>query len=483
MVSRMEGVEQEVQRHGTMLLISSFGITFIGFLATVFYAHWVGPSTLGQYYLFLSYFAILSLFTDFGIGYATTHRICEGKEPDRYFTTSLFLRLGLYVIITIILLIFNNQFGNLNEAGLLWILIFVLGISTFTSSISLAIGASNRLGIAASVSLINNIVRITFQVIAVFLGFHVYGLIGGLVAGLLVELIIDLRYVDYYLKKFEWKHVKSIFSFSSWAFLMTTGTVLFDNANLIIIAYFMPVSDVGIFGVCWTFSFFALFISTALCNTLFVKVSRWNAAGERNAITVSLSRATTYAIIFALPIFAGGFLLGQRLLYYFYGASFAVGATALVIIITMRVFQSLFQLYSNYLMATDHAKQAFVGMGIGIIVNIFVALVLVPIIGLSGAAIASLVNVICSFIIGRHFLQNIIPIVIEKESWLHIIIATTIMTISLLIIDQIPMSQSAIRTAVLVLIGGGIYFFSLLNLDKRIREDAFRTLKIQWIPK
>ena len=483
MVSRMEGVEQEVQRHGTMLLISSFGITFIGFLATVFYAHWVGPSTLGQYYLFLSYFAILSLFTDFGIGYATTHRICEGKEPDRYFTTSLFLRLGLYVIITIILLIFNNQFGNLNEAGLLWILIFVLGISTFTSSISLAIGASNRLGIAASVSLINNIVRITFQVIAVFLGFHVYGLIGGLVAGLLVELIIDLRYVDYHLKKFEWKHVKSIFSFSSWAFLMTTGTVLFDNANLIIIAYFMPVSDVGIFGVCWTFSFFALFISTALCNTLFVKVSRWNAAGERNTITVSLSRATTYAIVFALPIFAGGLLLGQRLLYYLYGASFAVGATALVIIITMRVFQSLFQLYSNYLMATDHAKQAFVGMGIGIIVNIFVALVLVPIIGLSGAAIASLVNVICSVIIGRHFLQDIIPIVIEKESWLHIIIATTIMTISLLIIDQIPMNQSAIRTAVLVLIGGGIYFFSLLNLDKRIREDAFRTLKIQWIPK
>ena len=46
----MEDIEQEVQRHGTMLLGSSLGITFIGFLATVFYAHWVGPGTLGQYY-------------------------------------------------------------------------------------------------------------------------------------------------------------------------------------------------------------------------------------------------------------------------------------------------------------------------------------------------------------------------------------------------------------------------------------------------
>jgi O-antigen/teichoic acid export membrane protein len=337
------------------------------------------------------------------------------------------------------------------------------------------------LGLAASTTLINNIVRIIIQVIAVFFGFKVYGLVGGLIAGILLEMLIQLKFVDYHLKKFEWPHVRSIFSFSGWVFLTSTGTVLFDSANLIIIAYFMPVSDVGIFGICWTFSFLALFVSTALCNTLYVKVSRWNAAGDRDTISSSLTRATTYSLIFALPILAGGIILGERLLYYLYGASFAVGATALVIIIAVRIFQSIYQLYSNYLMATDHVQMAFYGVGTGITINIVLSILLVPILGITGAALASLANVMISTIIGRHFLRQIVPVIIERSPIIHIITATAIMTTALLIINLLPSNQSLILTGTLVLVGAVIYFIVLLKLDAPLREDAVRILKIKWI--
>jgi O-antigen/teichoic acid export membrane protein len=345
----------------------------------------------------------------------------------------------------------------------------------------MAISASNRLGLAASTTLINNIVRIIFQVMAVFLGFQVYGLVGGLIAGILLELIIQLKFIDYHLERFGWSHIRSIFSFSGWVFLTTAGTVLFDYANLIIIGYFLPVSDVGIFGVCWTFSFLALFVSTALCNTLYVKVSRWNIAGERDTISTSLSRATTYALIFALPILAGGIILGERLLYYLYGASFAVGATALVIIIAERVFQSIYQLYSNYLMATDHVRMAFYGVGAGITINIALSILLVPIIGITGAALASLANMLISTIICRHFLRQGIQIIVERPPITHIITATALMTIVLLIINLFPNSQSLFITVTMVLVGAVIYFAVLLKLDTSIREDVFRLLKITWI--
>jgi peptidoglycan biosynthesis protein MviN/MurJ (putative lipid II flippase) len=74
----------------------------------------------------------------------------------------------------------------------------------------MAIGASNRLGLAASTTLINNITRIGIQVFTVFLGFEVYGLIGGLIAGIIAQLIIDFHYIDYHLKRFEWAHIKGI---------------------------------------------------------------------------------------------------------------------------------------------------------------------------------------------------------------------------------------------------------------------------------
>ena len=291
----MPELELEVQRHSTMYLVSSTGITLVGFLATIFYAHWVGADILGQYFLFLSYFAIAGLFTDLGIGYAAIYRICEGKDQDAYYTTCLVFRLLLWLIVAVVLLVFSNHLGTLDQAGLLWVLIAVLGISTLASCLGTAIGASNRLGLAASVSLIQNISQIVIQVIAVFLGFQGVRPDWRPCRGVVTEIVIFVKYVDYHLTQFHWSHVKRIFSFSSWAFLSTTCTTLFDNANLLIIAYFLTISDVGIFGICWTFSVFALFISTALCNTLFVKVSRWKAAGDVNAITIALSRATSYA--------------------------------------------------------------------------------------------------------------------------------------------------------------------------------------------
>lgn len=478
----MYEVEREVQRHGVMYLVSSAGITLLGFLATLFYAHWVGAEVLGQYFLFLSYLTLLSLFSDLGIGYATTYRICEGKNPDRYFSAGIVLRLGLLVLVSLVMVIFGTYvIGDHGSGTLFWILLALFAFSTISASISTSIGASNRLGLAASVSFINNMVRIIVQVVGIFLGFNVYGLIGGLVVGLIIELVINVRYVDYHLTWFSRSEVKKIFSFSSWAFLSTVCTTLFDNANLLIISYFLTVVDVGIFGVCWTFSFFALFISTALCNTLFVKVSRWKAAGDWNAITISLSRATSYALIFAIPMLIGGAILGNRLLYYLYGASFAVGASALVIIIGARVVQSIFQIYSNFLMATDNVKYQFFGLFAGILVNLVLACILVPLIGLPGAAIASVLNAVVSTIVCRQYLRRIIPIHIDWKIFRDILAGTGSMTVVLLLLDQVPLQQSALTTGGMVAIGAAVYLAILFAVNSQLREDFFKILRIRWI--
>lgn len=477
----MSDKETEVQRHGTMYLFSSAGITLIGFLATIFYAHWVGPDVLGLYFLFLSYFAIICFFSELGIGSAATQRICSGVDQNEFFTVHLTIRMILYAIVCTVIIIFRNYFADLTSSGLLFVLLAVFGISTLDSCVGLAIGASNRLGLAASVSLLNNITRICVQIIAVFLGYQVYGLIGGLVVGLLVEIAIQFRFIDYHLKRFNWSHVKGIWSFSSWAFLSTFSLILFDNTNPLIIAIFMPISDVGIFGVCWTFSIFALFVSTALCNTLFVKVSRWRSVGDWDAIAIALSRATTYALILAIPMLIGGAILGERLLYYLYGSSFAAGAIALVIIIGARVVQSVMQLYSNFLMATDHVKHQFFGLFAGIIVNIILAIFLIPLWGLSGAAIASLANVIISTIICRYYLGKIIPIYIDMKTLKDILFSVGIMT-AVIMPASVFVKTSLLTTIVIVGVGAIVYLTTLFLRNAQIRKDILKTLKIQWIP-
>lgn len=477
----MPEVEHEVQRHSTMYLASSGGITLFGFLATIFYAHWVGADVLGQYMVFLSVLSILSLLCDFGTGYAASFRICQGKDTHQYFSAMLVIRLTLLALVSVALFFMGNAFIRIDDPTLIPVLIFVLGLSTITSAASVSLGASNRLGLAATVAFIDNGVRIFVQIILVFIGFAIYGLIGGVVAGLAAEIVIDLKYLDYHWTRFRREHVEQLFTFSGWAFLGTVCTTLFDNASILIISYFLSVADAGIYGVCWTFSVFTLFVSTALCNTLFVKVSRWNAAGDWNAITQSLSRATSYSLILAIPMLAGGVLLGKPLLYYLYGSTFTIGATALVIIIGARIIQSIFQLYSNFLMATNHVKQQFIGLLTGILVNICLACILIPIIGLPGAAVAALANVLISMIIARHFLKMTIPIHIDGRIIWDILIATGVMTLILVTAEYLIGEMTRETTGILVCLGAGIYCFVLLGLNKDLRADIFRLTKIRWI--
>ena len=56
-------------------------------------------------------------------------------------------------------------------------------------------------------------------------------------------------------------------------------------------------------------------------------------------------------------------------------------------------------------------------------------------------------------------------------------------TMSLLILGWLSLNQSTFQTILMVLTGAAIYFLVLLKLNKQIRDDAFRTLKITWIPK
>ncbi|MDD1661580.1 MAG: polysaccharide biosynthesis C-terminal domain-containing protein [Methanomicrobiales archaeon] len=473
-------VEMEVHRHGLMMLASSTVITFIGFFVTMFYAHWLGAEILGYYFLFLSVYNILGLFSDLGIHYASLKRISEGTEQDAYFTLSLLLRMALFILVSLLIIIFRDRFVDLNSAGLFWILIVTFGIGTFASCLGAAIAGANRLGVAASMSILDNVTRIGVQFAGVLLGFAVFGLAGGVIAGLLVEIAIALKYLDFRPVQVRLEHLRSLLHYSFWASLASYGVAVMDNVNVILIGYFMTTADVGIFGICWAFSFFGLFVSTALSNTLWVKVSRWSSSGERETIALALSRACSYALLFAIPILVGGVLLGEDLLYYLYSASFAAGFLPLAILLLARTLQSVYQIFYTFLMAMDAARDAWVVVAVGSVVNLFLATILIPTVGLAGAAGGTLVTACICLALAYRTLRLHTPVSLEVRTIMLFIGAAIIMGAVLVAGKALVPIHTFWRPVLLVMLGAGVYFGILLLKDSRLRDDARRTFTIRW---
>jgi len=477
----MGTVETEVHRHSLLMLGSSAGMTFIGVLATMFYAHWLGAEVLGAYFLFLSTYNLLALLSDLGFNAAALKRISEGVRPDAFFTLSLVIRFVLlFGVVSLLMVAFRYRFVDLNNAGLFWPLIVVFGIGTLSSCLSTAIGGANRLGLSASMSILDNVTRIAVQFALVLLGFRVFGLVGGVAAGLLVEIVIALRYIDFRIVRVRLEQLRSMVNYSVWAFLAASGVAVMDNANVILIGYFMESSDVGIFGICWTFSFFALFVSTALSNTLWVKVSRWGATGDRDAIALSLSRSCSYALLFAIPILAGGVILGRDLLYYLYSASFAAGFGVLVILLLARTMQSISQLFYTFLMALDAARDGFTVVLAGSATNLVLSLALIPVLGLPGAAAGSLAAVVVCLVLAAGRLRRLTPVRLDLRALMRFLGSAAVMSVVVLAGQAAVPIHSFVKPLLLVVVGAGVYFGILLAADPGLRGDARRTLHIRW---
>jgi len=96
-ISRLMNIGS-IQRQSVIFVASTIGLTLVGFLSTIYFAHALGPAPLGAYFLFLAYFGILNLIGDGGFGGAAVKRISEGREPDEFFSAFVFIRVALLAV-------------------------------------------------------------------------------------------------------------------------------------------------------------------------------------------------------------------------------------------------------------------------------------------------------------------------------------------------------------------------------------------------
>jgi O-antigen/teichoic acid export membrane protein len=163
--------------------------------------------------------------------------------------------------------------------------------------------------------------------------------------------------------------------------------------------------------------------------------------------------------------------LGDRLLYFFYGADFARGYHALIILLGVQVVNVFQYFFTMYLDALDHPKESFKVTAVGIVANIGLNIVLIPVIGINGAAIATLVTMTLNALLAQRALSKLMAISLERRSILNIMIASFVMGVLIGIYRLfIPLTNVWI-TLLAVIIGGVTYGILILKLDRKICNE------------
>ena len=461
----------DIQRHSGVVLIWRIVLTLIGFLSTIYFARVLGASVLGSYFLFLAYLGIFELIMDGGFGQALVKRVSEGLDRDAFFSAFLVQRSMFLIGSMLLLMMFKNNFVDLGDSGLFNWLLMALLVLFFSGIVKYGVYGIGKTGAFVSIKSISTVIVILIQVVAVYLGLNAVGLAGGYAAGMLIGGVLGLHFFNLRFKRFKWWHFKSLLSFSFWILLTSGGGIVFAHADTVLIGYFLDNADVGVYKIAFQFTGIAIITSTALQTALYPKVSRWGKVDEIDLVEKSLTRAFTYSLLLAVPVFIGGILFSDKLLYFFYGADFARGEVALIILLAMQIVNIFRYFLLMYLNALNYPKEAFKVTIIASILNIVLDVVLIPIFGINGAAIATLATMVINALLAHRALSKLMTIRIGSNSLINIVKASIAMALFIGIYRVFVTLSNVWLMLIPILVGTILYSILLLKLDKSILDE------------
>jgi len=460
-----------IQRSSITVFSSQIAFTIVGFLATMYFAHVLGAKILGMYFLFMTVVEILSLFMDVGLGAGTVKRISEGKEKSEFFTASLFMHTFTLAVALIPIYIFRDYFNHYIGADVLFFLILTLAMLRYSYLFKAVLSGEKKVGTSSILNVIAQLAKIGSQVILVILGFKLFGLLGGFCVGTFISIPLGIKFVEVKIKKPKIYHVKSIFSFSKYAFGIGFGEYLYQWMDLLVVGLFLPKMYAGVYGACWVFSSIAVFATTAIASTLFPYVSEWSANNKTKEIENAFKEGITYSLILAIPIFAGMLILSKDLLYYAYGSSFAIGWLVLIIMTGARLIEVVQTIIRHVLSGMDRPDLVFKITCVIIPLNLAANFVLVYTIGFVGAAIATLLTIIVSLTLGLRYIKGVIPIAMPWTEIKEEVVSAIIMGVVVFLLAHY--FSGLLSLVMCAVVGAVVYFGVLLSMNKNIRDRLF----------
>lgn len=364
------------------------------------------------------------------------------------------------------------MFTDLAEFNLVPIIILTLIASFFANGITYGVRGLDHVGVYSTAFGISELFRMLLSVILVLVGFSVYGMMGGFIAGVLLSGILCIKHLKFKPAKFTSYHIRTLLTFGFWGFLVSGANYIMMYSDTLFVGWFMGNGDVGIYRIALQFTMISLFTMTAVNTTLIPKISNLSANNQTLKIPPMVARAFTYGLILAVPAAVGGILLSKELLRFIYGTDFALGATAAYIMFIFQIIFVFLTIAATALTNSDHVRNTFYGTFVAVILNVVLDVILIPVMGINGAAVGSLIAIFVNMVIVVVQLKRFMPVYVEKRPVLNIVIASGVMGLLIFAYKVVVPLDNIVLTLVPVVLGVLIYVCVLFKLDKGIRDDA-----------
>lgn len=369
-------------------------IMLLQFLISLATARFLGPTNFGIINYVAAYVSFFSSVASLGLAVIVIKEITQNPEAsNKIIWTSIWLRLGVAVVSTISVMLLTFV-GNPNDP--LYIKI------AFYQSLSILFSAFDTINYYFQATLTAKWGTIA-SVIA-YICMSIYRIVllmqdaqvEWFALATTIDMAILVLFLFYFYARiegvhpcFDWKTGKRLLKQSYHYLIAGLVTILLEQIDRIMIGNMLDKTSVGIYSAMLTISTIWGMLPSALIQS--ITPILYETAKKDRALYLRRVRQS-YAVLFWLNILysLGINLFGKWVILLLYGESYSVGLGALRIVVWYYGISTLGMLSSVYLANERKNKYINVFAVVGLIMDAFLNRLLIPVLGICGAAIATL---------------------------------------------------------------------------------------------
>ncbi|TSC89629.1 MAG: Lipopolysaccharide O-side chain biosynthesis protein (O-antigen transporter) [Parcubacteria group bacterium Gr01-1014_3] len=398
-------VNQTIAKNTFWLFFGQMTSRVLRAAIVIYAARVLGAAGWGAFSYALGVAAFLTVFSDIGINALLTKEGSRSPElRSQYLATAFFIKLAMLTVLTTLIIALFPYLTKIPEAAAIMpILIFVFAFDALRELGSAVSRAMEKMEIEAGIQVFANFVIVVLGFIFLTLNpsslslSFAYAIGSGL--GLVAILIALRTHFQNLFSNFKKSLIWPIFR-TAWPFgLMGIMGAVMLNTDIIMLGWLRTAEEVGYYSAAQKPIQLLYVIPTLLATSIFPIIARLVKTDPESAKKL-LVKYVWLAIILSVPITVLGFILAKPIILTLFGAEYSVGIlTFQILLLTLPIVYPA-TILGNAIFAYDGQKFLALFAVTAILGNVLFNFLLIPIFGIEGAAIATiLTQLITNFLI------------------------------------------------------------------------------------
>ena len=473
------------------------GITFIasvvtlplGFIITILLGRYLGAGDLGLFRMASTIYGIAMLVSAIGIPMVMIKYVAEFKEGRTKFNqivssgviTSLFLGIGFIALFYFSSGIFAEIFNMPGLSGLIKILSPVFPFALVGGALLGLLNGLREMKKYAVATILQSVLMIIVTVALIYYGFGVAGAVIGVVlssvGNCLFLIFISRNYFEITLSEYI-QTTKKMLRFSVQLFTAGAINEINNQLDIILIGFFLLSTDVGFYTVAIGLSRFFWLIPMSVQRITYPATSSYWSENNHVALNKMIDKTMKYCTVILVLIGLGVGFFARDIITTIFKENFVYAVLPLQILLIGTVVRgSIAQPIGGSLAGIGRPDLALKISALMMAINATLDIILIPQIGIIGAAIATTISLAGGAFINLVLVVKHLSIKVDIRWYLRILVVA-IIAIILFRFGNVFVNPYLLGGAILIGYSILIFRFFLTEEDK----DMFKSLTHLLIP-